>query len=66
MDNPVNTVVVSQKELKKYLKVQEKDTFRAGDYVHILGDTFAVLSLKNALINETVSKGDEVYRKAKK
>lgn len=66
MDNPVNTAVVSQKELKKYLKVQEKDTFRVGDYVHILGDTFAVLGTKNALVKKTVSKSDEVYRKDKK
>jgi hypothetical protein len=66
MNDPVNTVVVSPKELKKYLKVQEKDTFRAGDYVHILGDTFAVLGLKNGLLKKAVSKGDEVYRKVKK
>ena len=65
-DKPINLVEISEKELSKYYKVKDKDSFEVGDFINIVDDTFAVLGEKNTLLKKLVSEKDRVYRKTKK
>jgi hypothetical protein len=64
MDNsPVNIIVVSEKEEKKYHRLKEKENIQVGDLVHIVNDKYALINEGCILAKKKASENDKILRK---
>ena len=64
MDNsPVNIVIVSEKEEKKYYRLKEKENMQVGDLVHIVNDKYALINEGCTLAKKKASENDIILRK---
>ena len=61
--SPVNIVIVSEKEEKKYYRLKEKESMQVGDLVYIVNDKYALINEGCILVKKKVSEGDKILRK---
>jgi len=62
-NRPINIIKLSDKELKKYIKVKINEFFVAGDLLHIIDDEYAEISKDSKLLKIKVNDTNIVYRK---
>lgn len=60
---PVNILKISDKDLKKYIKVKSNDLFNAGDLLHIIDDDYVEISKDSKLLKMKINDTNTVYRK---
>jgi hypothetical protein len=64
MDNsPVNIIVISEKEEKKYYCLKEKEDMKVGDLVHIVNDKYAQINEGCILAKKKASGDSKILRK---